>query len=426
MNYSIIQAAALIATFLFFHAIYLTIMTLHQKRGSIYNAFAFMTVIFSYLYIQICYAMLTRSHGDSTIVQLLKQYLIIRYPFAAVVMLIFLLILHVLLNDNIRKWHQTHITPMSIKAGLDSLPDGLLYYYDNGHVKLVNHTMNEMSARIFGHLVTNASDFEKELMSKEKGLTCTLDYELDHRIARFQDGRVYALEKRRQTLGNRPINEMLCFDITEEYNLTKELKMRNEELRQQHNRLTSLNDSVTEMTIDREILDTRIRIHDDLGKVLAATKYYIKTGEGSRKELLDLWRINLRLLRHEEMPPRRTGYDAILKAAPGVGVNVLIEGELPTAPEYARVIGTALEESITNTFRHASGDTLKVSVKEDDQDIICTFTNNGRPPRGEIKETGGLKNLRRLTEHVGGSMEISSQPVFILTIRLFKKNQNTD
>ena len=46
------------------------------------------------------------------------------------------------------------------------------------------------------------------------------------------------------------------------------------------------------------------------------------------------------------------------------------------------------------------------------------FTNNGRPPAAPVKETGGLANLRRRIEAIGGTMTINSAPQFEMILHL--------
>ena len=45
-----------------------------------------------------------------------------------------------------------------------------------------------------------------------------------------------------------------------------------------------------------------------------------------------------------------------------------------------------------------------------------TVTNNGRPPKGPVAESGGLLSLRRSAEAAGGQMRIQSLPAFSLTL----------
>ena len=109
----------------------------------------------------------------------------------------------------------------------------------------------------------------------------------------------------------------------------------------------------------------------------------------------------------------RSSYDAVLKAAKDVGVNIVLDGTLPEAEPQRSVLLAAIGECITNTFRHAEGDTLTIRCREGEM----VFTNNGKAPEGPVVEKGGLANLRRLAEDAGAEMTVESSPVFRLTIR---------
>ena len=51
-----------------------------------------------------------------------------------------------------------------------------------------------------------------------------------------------------------------------------------------------------------------------------------------------------------------------------------------------------------------------------------TFTNDGDAPKGEIHETGGLGNLKRQVEALGGSLELSASPRFKMILTIPKKH----
>ena len=59
-------------------------------------------------------------------------------------------------------------------------------------------------------------------------------------------------------------------------------------------------------------------------------------------------------------------------------------------------------------------------MREEGNRTVITLTNNGRPPKGEVEESGGLLTLRHRVEDAGGSMQIQSLPVFRLTMVLPK------
>lgn len=101
-----------------------------------------------------------------------------------------------------------------------------------------------------------------------------------------------------------------------------------------------------------------------------------------------------------------------------MGVTVELNGMLPQDKIVCDVIFSAAHECLTNTVKHAGGDKMRVVLQDEESRYIAEFTNSGVVPKGEIKETGGLKNLRSSVEKAGGVMHIESLPQFLLRIEL--------
>ena len=179
-----------------------------------------------------------------------------------------------------------------------------------------------------------------------------------------------------------------------------------------------MNERITDLTIEKEILQAKINIHDDLGKSLIAVRQYL-SGNIDREELLSTVDRNIRLLDAQGSPDAVDDYAAVMRAAKDVGIGIDITGELPDDPDSRQIVSAALRECITNTFRHAGGDILFVNIIRDDGcGIVVEFTNNGADPEGEIKESGGLKSLRDLAEQKGVQMTVVSRPHFLLRLEL--------
>ncbi|MBQ2203921.1 MAG: ATP-binding protein, partial [Oscillospiraceae bacterium] len=66
--------------------------------------------------------------------------------------------------------------------------------------------------------------------------------------------------------------------------------------------------------------------------------------------------------------------------------------------------------------KHAEGDRLFAAITRTAAGTVMTVTNNGRPPKGPVAESGGLLSLRRSAEAAGGQMRIQSLPAFSLTL----------
>ena len=79
---------------------------------------------------------------------------------------------------------------------------------------------------------------------------------------------------------------------------------------------------------------------------------------------------------------------------------------------------SAVHECLTNTVKHAGGDRLWLTLRSDGSILTAELTNNGAPPQGSIRETGGLLNLRRTVENAGGNMTTETAPRFLLRVEL--------
>jgi len=309
-------------------------------------------------------------------------------------------------------YSHNRITAQSVKEALDLLPSGVCYYDQSGRILLVNQRMNDIHHDLTGHTALNGLEFRKLLDEKQ---------EQGEAIVQMADGRAYSFGRKEIRLAGEPVTELIASDITEEFRLSEKLSRDNERLRQQGEHLRQVGELVGALTIEKEMLNAKIRIHDNLGNGLILAKRYFQTGsEQDREALTDVWNQNIRLLRREQEPVQTGDYHAILKAARDVGVTIRIDGSLPGDEVGRRLVMAAMDECITNTFRHARGDTLFIRVRGK-----ITFTNNGIRPSEPIQETGGLKNLRQLVETAGGEMNVRSDPAFALELTLPQTGNQT-
>ena len=175
------------------------------------------------------------------------------------------------------------------------------------------------------------------------------------------------------------------------------------------------------MIREEEILAAKIRIHDDVGRALLALKSYLIRG-GDREALMELWKFTTEVLKGENDPDSSADRIGALKdAAEAVGVELTVNGSIPE--ELRKVIAIAIHECLTNTVKHADGTKLNVDITEENGLVTAVFTNDGKPPEGELSEKGGLKSLRTAVEQVRGEMELAADPQFRLTIRAERKER---
>ena len=110
--------------------------------------------------------------------------------------------------------------------------------------------------------------------------------------------------------------------------------------------------------------------------------------------------------------------DVIGREAALLGIDLRIQGELPQEGPLLAVTDLAIQTHVTNVLRHAKGSTAYVESVREDGLWRLVLTNDGEAPKGSIRETGGLSDLRREVEAAEGTLVIESEPRFRMTLEL--------
>ena len=335
------------------------------------------------------------------------------------------------------------LSPGSVKESLDALPDGVCFFSEDGRILLSNRRMQHISSDITGIGILNGEKLWRCI--EEKSVKTDVS---DGLVILTSDSKVWNVRRGEiEAEGNR-INEIVALDVTEQYELRRELEERNERLNSVNERLRIFSRDMSRLTAEKELLDAKIKVHDDLGRSLLAFRAYL-TAEPSKRDrskLLPLWRYVISVMKKETAPSEE--WDAIEKTAESLHIQIEINGDLPAgladlpvSGEVRSAIMAAIRECLTNTARHARGDRLFVLIKcgaEQGADHASTsgsssasgtapcddaphgirieITNNGRAPLVPIQEAGGLSNLRHMVERAGGIMTIESSPQFLLRL----------
>ena len=335
------------------------------------------------------------------------------------------------------------LSPGSVKESLDALPDGVCFFSEDGRILLSNRRMQHISSDITGIGILNGEKLWRCI--EEKSVKTDVS---DGLVILTSDSKVWNVRRSEiEAEGNR-INEIVALDVTEQYELRRELEERNERLNSVNERLRIFSRDMSRLTAEKELLDAKIKVHDDLGRSLLAFRAYL-TAEPSKRDrskLLPLWRYVISVMKKETVPSEE--WDAIEKTAESLHIQIEINGDLPAgladlpvSGEVRSAIMAAIRECLTNTARHARGDRLFVLIKCDAEQgadhastsgsssasgtapcddaphgIRIEITNNGRAPLVPIQEAGGLSNLRHMVEREGGIMTIESSPQFLLRL----------
>lgn len=335
------------------------------------------------------------------------------------------------------------ITTRSIKESIDLLPDGVCFSTDRGMPILMNSRMRQLCTEFTGEGLMDTEKFWRDLRNGNvrKGIR-----PLKQREAAFIDtnGQVWDFRRSRLSYGGEKVTEILAVNITTQYHLHKELVERYERLNDVNSRLHHFSEEVEKVTREKEILAAKIKLHDEIGRSLLILRSYLtetpeksiqtetpeksaQTEKRDRSRLLPLWQYIVTSMQEGTILKEREDSLLLLKKeAADFNVDIFLEGLLPANPSVRNVIFAAVRECAGNTAKHARGDRLFITIHDTEENTEVFITNNGNAPGGSIHETGGLKNLRKMVEERGGSMQIKSSPVFVLHLCFPERGGNTE
>ena len=323
----------------------------------------------------------------------------------------------------VKHWLHTHISRMSIKEAIDALPTGLCCYDEEGRIHMLNERMAALSLRLFGRYPSDGVALWQELRTRAAGQGTNADYPgEDICVLRLEDGTVWQFRRRAIYAGDRPLTEIAMADITALDQANSELRRRNKRLEAVNARLESYGEEIAELIRGREILNARAAVHDEVGQILLSTRHAVEhPGALDTDAVLGMWeRVSTLLLRDVDADEDAESdlFGNLIAVAASIGVRVEIDGALPEAEPAYTLVARGLHACITNVRKHADGDTLRLRVRWADGWTTVTFTNNGRPPEGKVRERGGLGALRQLVEAAGGRMETKNRPKFALILQI--------
>ncbi len=301
-----------------------------------------------------------------------------------------------------------YTNPALIKESIDSLPAGLLFFYPGGMVKLINSRMEDIAMLMTGAPISDAEAFSEEALSKGRYVT-------------LSDGTSVSFARHEVRAEGNLFYELIASDVTEEVQYNQELRAQREDAARLNARLKALSESVKYMSMEKEALAVKVKIHDTLGQILLMVKRALLEPDHAdvqalKQELLS----NIAVLDASNEPElwNRPFFEDMARFK-ALGVELVTIGELPQEEALHHIIETALAVHVTNVLRHAGGTKAFVETKKTHSgSYIMEFSNDGFHPEGPVKETGGLLNLRREVEQMGGTMEIESAPEFKLRLTL--------
>ena len=166
------------------------------------------------------------------------------------------------------------INHRSIKESFDNLPTGVCFFNEAGLPVLCNHAMQRFSFSVCGKDVQYITDLDHCF---DEDFTPVNGAKKDERVFVLPDGRAWHLEKRTFTneSGNH-YTQYIATDVTDLQQNRVELQEETAQLRKVQADLKRLSANVVTVTREEEILNTKMRVHDEIGKCLIEARKYLR------------------------------------------------------------------------------------------------------------------------------------------------------
>ena len=290
------------------------------------------------------------------------------------------------------------INQFSIKKVIDSSDFGILVLKGNKSV-LINNTMyailNKLNIRT--NYISNIIKQSEEQMEGNYVVKVEEKYYL------------FIINK----------NEIIAFDITEEYSLKKELDEQNEKIKLNNKELVSSMENIEKLEKEKNLLKIKNKYHDLLGQNLSVLHQYLNREEINQENFDEIkFMIKKMFIDIEDTEDPNTNLQNLIKIHQNNGTNIMIKGKLPENEKQAKVFFEIIREATTNAIKHAGSSKIFVEIKETLEETYMVITNDGKKPNEFITENEGIKGMRRKVEEIKGYFYVSTVPQFSVNVSI--------
>lgn len=310
------------------------------------------------------------------------------------------------------------INNTSIKEAFDLLPIGICFFNETGLPILCNTSMYRFSSTVVGKDIQAIADLEGCLNNDFIPLEGVVR---DGNLFMLKNGSTWYLEKRQFLYEDKYYYvEFIAYDVTVLHDRKLDLEREMKRLQGFRDKLYKLSANVVAVTKEEEILNTKMRVHDEMGRCLLLAQKCLTQEclEDKMNHIALSWQRAISMMKYHYDSDEKDMLLQVRKTCEALKISYIQNGDLPKQSKIAYIFTCAIRECVTNAVRYAKASELYVNFYQESIESSVMITNNGHLPTSEIVEGGGLSTLRKRVENAGGIMEIQSFPYFQLTVRL--------
>ena len=313
----------------------------------------------------------------------------------------------------------------AIKESFDNLPAAICIFSPKGLVRLMNRRMLTVGSWLLGSGIQTLGELQAVLKNPPE--TVTKDAFMPG-VYHFPDGSALRFSEHEITdRDGQRYTEVIAADVSELMAVRTRLDEENAWLDAANKALRKLGEEMTDIVREEEILNMKIRVHDDIGYSLLSVRraYWQCEDMEELHTLAEQWRTTIQLLHTDAQGAPIDALEYTKLRAKELGAEVELTGTFPKGSAARELFSLAIRECTSNCIRHAGGTRIFADCRLAQYTVVLTITNDGKKPEMSISEGGGLSGLRRRVEQAQGTMDISCHPRFALTIKLPMKEEST-
>lgn len=290
---------------------------------------------------------------------------------------------------------EKRITRNSIKKAIDLSETGILLLNKHGEIIMINNIMQEILSA-----VNIRKDFI-ESIKKHSTSKVGVDY-----LMKVQD-KIYIF------VVNERSGEILAEDITNEYNLQKAVDNQNKEIEKNNEKIIEMINNIEKVEKEKELQRLKSVFHDTLGYKLSILHQYLIQNGKSNMSFNDMkWMMEDVLKNIESENVSKKDLIEMINIYKNVGVNIIINGELPKDDKKAKIFIEIIREAITNAIKHANSNEIVINMSIIGEKNSMVITNNGTLPKNKIIENDGIKGMRKKLAEIKGNLNITTKDGF--------------
>ena len=328
-----------------------------------------------------------------------------------------------------------------IKRSIDSFPEGLCFSTLGGRPILVTAVMNELIAALTGRTMVEVNKIWEDLESGNISDSCK---KIDDTVssitikeAEKENSKVQSLyfsmpdktiwHFKRLILDNIEPNaiQITAENITGLFTTSLHLYRNNQKLKEFKKRQKKLLQNIVEINREKEILDAKIKIHDQFGQCLLMT--YKALSQDATKddyaEVAESWINTLNdfsNIKEDTSATDDSQEKELLNVAKMIGCEIIFKGDRPKDKAALKLLYSAIREALTNAVRHAKANKLYVETQETKDYYKISISDNGSYSQRPIKEGMGLSSLREKLEQEGAMLDILYKDSIVLLVHIPK------